>query len=86
VRRANREEVVTEAQVAQARVPVLGVVGSLDPYLTTFRRLERILPDYRLVVVEGGTHRTTAGHPDFVQAVEHFLARHPTSWSSAAPS
>ena len=29
-------------------------------------RLERLMPDFRLVVVEGGTHRTTAGHPDFV--------------------
>jgi pimeloyl-ACP methyl ester carboxylesterase len=79
VRRANRNEVVSDEQLAAVRVPVLGVVGSLDPYLERFRRLETLMPDFELVVVEGGTHRTTAGHPEFLRAVESFLAAHATS-------
>jgi pimeloyl-ACP methyl ester carboxylesterase len=79
VRRANRQEVVSDDELARVDVPVLGVVGSLDPYVDRFRHLERLMPDFRLAVVEGGTHRTTAGHPDFVRALETFLAEHPTS-------
>jgi pimeloyl-ACP methyl ester carboxylesterase len=76
VRRANRGEAVTEEKMARVRTPVLGVVGSLDPYLSVFRRLERIMPTLRLVVVEGGTHRSTSGRIEFIQAVEEFLAAH----------
>jgi pimeloyl-ACP methyl ester carboxylesterase len=83
VRRANRNEVVTEEQLARANVPVLGVVGSLDPFVPRFRHLAKLMPDFQLVVVEGGTHRTTAGHPTFVRAVEDFLAAHPTTWKTS---
>jgi pimeloyl-ACP methyl ester carboxylesterase len=82
VRRANRHEVVQEDDLARVATPVLGVVGSLDPYLARFRRLEQRMRDFTLVVVEGGTHRTTAGHPEFVRAVEDFLAAHPTPWTT----
>jgi pimeloyl-ACP methyl ester carboxylesterase len=73
IRRANRSEAVTEEEMARVRTPVLGVVGSLDPYLTVFRRLERLMPSLRLVVIEGATHGTTAGRAEFLQAVERFL-------------
>jgi pimeloyl-ACP methyl ester carboxylesterase len=76
IRSANRLEVVSEEEMAGVRVPVLGVVGSLDPYLAVFRRLERLMPTLRLVVVEGGTHGSTAGRAEFVQAIEEFLASH----------
>jgi pimeloyl-ACP methyl ester carboxylesterase len=33
-----------------------------------------VMPSLQLVVVEGGTHGTTAGRADFMQAVEKFLA------------
>jgi pimeloyl-ACP methyl ester carboxylesterase len=78
VRRANRGEVVSDEALARVHVPVLGVVGSLDPYLARFRRLEQAMPDFRLAVVDGGTHRTTAGHRDFLAALESFLADHTT--------
>jgi pimeloyl-ACP methyl ester carboxylesterase len=86
VRRANRHEVVTDDELARVRLPVLGVVGSLDPYVPRFRHLEQLMPDFRLRVVHGGTHRTTAGHPDFIQALETFLAEHPTSWQRPDPT
>ena len=79
LRRANHQEVISDDDLARVHVPVLGVVGSLDPYVARFRHLERLMPDCRLVVVDGGTHRTTAGHPDFLLALESFLAEHPTS-------
>jgi pimeloyl-ACP methyl ester carboxylesterase len=77
IRRANRGEAVTEEAMMAVRVPVLGVVGSLDPYVTVFRRLHRVMPTLQLVVVEGGTHRTTSGRAEFIEAVEAFLTTHP---------
>jgi pimeloyl-ACP methyl ester carboxylesterase len=82
LRRANRNEQITEEQLARVTVPVLGVIGSLDPFVPRFRHLAELLPDFELVIVEGGTHRTTASHPDFLRALETFLAAHPTSWNT----
>jgi pimeloyl-ACP methyl ester carboxylesterase len=76
VRRANHGEAVTEEAMAAVRVPVLGVVGSLDPYIAGFRRLHRVMRTLHLVVVEGGTHQTTSRRPEFIQAVEAFLESH----------
>jgi pimeloyl-ACP methyl ester carboxylesterase len=82
LRRGNRNEVITEEQLARVTLPVLGVIGSLDPFVARFRHLERLMPDFELAIVEGGTHRTTANHPDFLRALEAFLAAHPTSWKT----
>jgi pimeloyl-ACP methyl ester carboxylesterase len=79
IRRANRNEVVSESDLALVVVPVLGVVGRLDPYAPTFTRLARVMRTLRVVVVEGATHRTAAGRPEFIQAVESFLAAHPAA-------
>jgi pimeloyl-ACP methyl ester carboxylesterase len=85
IRRANRNEQITEEQLARVTVPVLGVIGSLDPFVPRFRRLAELMPDFELAIVEGGTHRTTASHPDFLRALEAFLSAHPTSWKTREP-
>ena len=82
IRRANRNEVIGEEQLARVTVPGLGVIGSLDPFVPRFRRLEALLPDFELAIVEGGTHRTTANLPEFLRALESFLRAHPTSWKT----
>lgn len=81
IRRANRYEAVSEAEMAAVSTPVLGLVGSHDPYLADFRRLVRIVPSLRVVVVEGGTHRTTPGTPAFLLVLQRFLAAHAASAS-----
>jgi len=74
VRRSNRDQVVTEAQMAAVRVPTLGVVGSADPYLKEFQDLKRAMPQMKLVVIEGASHGSAPGRPEFVRAIEEFLA------------
>jgi pimeloyl-ACP methyl ester carboxylesterase len=75
-RRANREQVITDAQMAQVTVPTLGVVGSDDPYLASFCALATVMPALSLTVIPGATHANAAARPEFVRAVRAFIAAH----------
>jgi pimeloyl-ACP methyl ester carboxylesterase len=74
VRRSNRDQVVTEAQMASVKVPTLGIVGSDDPYLADFRALAHVMPQLELVVIDGATHGSTPAHPELTRAMLAFLA------------
>ena len=76
LRRANRAQVVTDAQMAGVRVPALGIVGSRDPYAAQFRALAAIMPALCVVTIEGATHGDAATRPEFVDAVRAFVAAH----------
>jgi pimeloyl-ACP methyl ester carboxylesterase len=77
VRRSNPDQVVTEAQMKAVKVPVLGVVGTADPYLKEFQQLKSAMPQLELVTIEGASHGSAPSRPEFVQAVKAFLAAHP---------
>ena len=72
-RRANRAQVVSEADLRAVRVPTLGVVGSEDPYRAGFDRLGQWMPQARIVVIEGATHASAERHPVFRQTILDFL-------------
>jgi len=73
IRRATRGQSVTAAQMAAVQVPVLGVVGSNDRYLARFQALKKVMPQLKLVVLEGATHHTALERPEFLQALLDFL-------------
>ena len=50
------ELAITEAEIRDIEVPVLSVVGELDPMLVGAKALVGVAPDHRLVVVEGADH------------------------------
>lgn len=77
VRRSNPDQVVTEAQMRAVTVPSLGIVGTADPYLREFQQLKAVMPQLELVTIEGASHNTAPGRPEFVAALERFLAAHP---------
>jgi pimeloyl-ACP methyl ester carboxylesterase len=81
VLRSARDQVATAGQIAAVRVPTLGIVGSLDPHLASdpagFRKFQSAMPRLKLVVVEGGDHATTSSRPEFLAALQEFLAAHP---------
>jgi pimeloyl-ACP methyl ester carboxylesterase len=79
VRRSNRDQVVTEAQMAAVRVPVIGIVGTADPYLKEFQQLKAAMPQLELVTIEGASHGSAPTRPEFVAALERFLGAHPAS-------
>ena len=75
--RAQKNTMITPAQVTAVRVPTLGVVGTLDDYLRDFHALKKLRPDVKLVTIEGATHggdRGASRRPEFVAAVRELLA------------
>jgi len=78
LRRSNKAQVVTPAQMQAVRVPVLGIVGSKDPYRASFDELMTIIPGMSLAVLEGATHANAPTHPEFVAGVAEFLKRSET--------
>ena len=76
IRRSNRDQVVGDAALAAVKAPTLGIVGTRDTYVASFRGLAAVLPSLQLVLIEGATHNAAAARPEFLQAVDDFLARH----------
>lgn len=80
--RSRRSLTVTEAQMAAVRVPMLAIVGSLDPALAKVHRLKAALPSLKVVVIEGAVHTGATPplgatrRPEFVAAVREFVAAH----------
>jgi pimeloyl-ACP methyl ester carboxylesterase len=80
--RSRRDRFIEPARLAGLRVPTLGIVGSLDPLAETMRRLKKLRPDMKLLVVEGATHgsptddRGILRRPAAREALMDFLASH----------
>jgi pimeloyl-ACP methyl ester carboxylesterase len=78
-RGGTREFNATDAEVAAIKVPVLGVIGSLDN-VPSMRQLQGVLPSLKMVVLDGATHageRAATRRPEFVAAIREFIAAHP---------
>jgi pimeloyl-ACP methyl ester carboxylesterase len=76
--RARRALLVTDAQIASVRVPVLALVGSADPALERVKAMERVLPTLRVEVVPDATHptvhpRALVRRPELVAAIRHHI-------------
>jgi pimeloyl-ACP methyl ester carboxylesterase len=83
-RRANREQVFATGDLRTVTVPVLGIVGGEDPYMESYEELREVLPQMKLVVIEGADHAGAAGRREFVEALREFLDR--TESQGQAPS
>lgn len=75
-RRGGGRALISAAQVAAIAVPMLGIVGTADPYLTEFRAMQALNASMELVTIEGATHATAPGRAEFVDALHKFLAAH----------
>lgn len=76
VGRGQRTQMMSRAQAAAVTVPTLGIVGTLDGYLPHFQELQSLRSNMQLVVIEGASHGTAAGRPEFLSSVRTFLAAH----------
>jgi pimeloyl-ACP methyl ester carboxylesterase len=82
--RSRKDYVITPTQVASVKVPTLGIVGSLDGYLTDFQELRKLRPEVKLVVIDGATHggaRWAGRRPEFIAAVREFIGSNRTTSS-----
>lgn len=78
-RGGTREFNATDEEMAAVKVPVLGVIGSLDN-VKSMNDLHALLPTLKVVVIDGATHvgdRAATRRPEFVDAIRQFIAAHP---------
>jgi pimeloyl-ACP methyl ester carboxylesterase len=81
-RGGSRELNPTDAETAAIKIPVLGVMGSLDGGVRYMTQLQTLLPSVKVVIIEGATHagnRSAVRRPEFVNAIHEFIAAHPAS-------
>jgi pimeloyl-ACP methyl ester carboxylesterase len=72
----------TKQQLEQNKVPVLAIIGELDPLKKGVDNMTGVMANLKVVVVPGGDHITTFQSPKFTEALNEFLtehARHPAT-------
>ena len=67
---------VNEAKLKASPIPVLAVVGSLDPFRKSVEALKGQMPDVTVVVIEGAGHLDVVGQPELLEHLKRFLDRH----------
>ena len=80
--RARRALLVTDAEMAAVRVPVLAIVGGADPTLPRVQAMKARCPGMEMVIVRGAVHPTSharglPSRPEFVAAIRAFIKAHP---------
>lgn len=79
VMRAFPEFAVTEEELHNNRVPTLSIVGSIDPLRDGVDAMCGVMANHEALYIEGGNHLTTIGRPEFIDALQAFLAKHPAN-------
>ncbi len=78
--RARRALLVSDAEIAAVRVPVLAVVGGADPALPRVQAMRERWPGLEVEVVPGAAHPTVherglPRHPEFLAAIRRRIAQ-----------
>jgi len=64
---------LTKAEVAGISAPTLAVTGALDPERGNHERMQGVVQDLSLVVIDGADHMAAFGHSEFYDAISDFL-------------
>lgn len=67
---------VTEEQLKANKVPTLALIGSRDTLKPRVDALKGRMPNLKIVVLEGADHMDSVFRPDFLSALQKFLAQH----------
>jgi pimeloyl-ACP methyl ester carboxylesterase len=67
---------ISDAQLRAVRVPLLAIVGNLDPFAANVEQLRKRVPGLRVATVPDGDHFNTVFKPLFVTSLKTFLAEH----------
>jgi pimeloyl-ACP methyl ester carboxylesterase len=68
-----------EKALEENKVPVLAIVGALDPLKSQVDEMKGRLADLKTVVIRGADHMDAFEKPQFLSALTDFLAAHSTS-------
>ncbi|HZT43358.1 MAG TPA: alpha/beta hydrolase [Chthonomonadaceae bacterium] len=76
VARGIKSLVVDNATLKASPIPVLAVVGSLDPFKKSVESLAGQMPELSVVLIDGADHLTVVGRPEVLENLKRFLDRH----------
>jgi pimeloyl-ACP methyl ester carboxylesterase len=68
----------TEAQLRANKVPVLSLIGELDPNKPNVDRLNGLMPNLKIVVIPKANHMTAVADPEFITNLMAFLTENST--------
>jgi len=68
---------VSEDKLRKNRVPVLSLIGEIDPIKDSADQLQAVLANLKVVVIPSANHGTAPTDPLFVKSLKEFLATHP---------
>jgi pimeloyl-ACP methyl ester carboxylesterase len=75
---------VTETKIRANKVPVLALIGEVDPLKVGVDRLNAMMmPHLKIVVIPGANHLTAFANPLFLSSLKSFLAEHPAQHAKA---
>jgi len=77
----NFVSVPTEAQIRANKVPVLALVGELDPRKSDVDRLNGLMPNLKIVVIPKADHMTAPNSPEFIKNLKASLLEHSVTGS-----
>jgi pimeloyl-ACP methyl ester carboxylesterase len=76
VARGFKELTVTWDQLQGNRVPTLALIGGEDPLKEGVDELKGKMANLTITVIKGADHRSAPGRPEFIKALQEFLAEH----------
>ena len=74
--RGMAELAVEEKELKANKVPVLALIGEMDPLKAGVDAMEDVLSNFQVVVIDGADHMTAFTDPSFLEALRGFLAKH----------
>ena len=66
----------TEEQIKAIEVPMIAIIGTLDPIIESVRAMKEVRSDMPVIEVEGATHSTAYGTTEFFEGAQSFIAAH----------
>ena len=67
---------VAETKIRANKIPVLALIGEVDPLKASVDRFNGMLPHLKIVVIPGANHLTAFTDPLFLSSLKSFLAEH----------
>jgi pimeloyl-ACP methyl ester carboxylesterase len=67
---------ITEDQIKANKMPVLALIGEIDPLKEGVDALEGVMPNLEVVVIEKADHMTAFADPVFIESLQKFLSEH----------
>lgn len=70
------ELMVTEQALRETHLPILSIAGTNDPLRIGVENLRDVLPDGKIVLIDGATHMSAIKHAMFLPTVIDFIRAH----------